>query len=154
MNLKQFLAYLPYNLEFRLPLNSDRYESIIEDEPWRLCFTFPEAIEKGLAYDFEKMKVYQLEPSFSIIDNRIFLGQMMTSLAFDLDDVYLDELIPILRPMSELNKVINHNGEEFIPMDYLKNKFPNLDMNQPTYDVMNHLLEWHFDVFDINKNYE
>lgn len=72
---------------------------------------------------------------------------------------------PILRPLSDLTKKIEHNGEIFVPIDYLKNNYSgfyfastpelliirkntNLYLSlQWSVEFYNKLLEWHFDVF-------
>ena len=74
---------------------------------------------------------------------------------------------PILRPLSDLTKEIEHNGEKFVPMEYILSmtsksfkdsprqerlteavvndlKFGNLQ-----YKYVQKLFEWHFDVFSL-----
>lgn len=83
-----------------------------------------------------------------------------------LNDRY-EKFIPILRPLSDLTKEIEHNGERFIPIDILgKNhkefyfdfngslliKRKNTNMYIPiidTYAFIEKLFEWHFDVFGL-----
>jgi hypothetical protein len=65
---------------------------------------------------------------------------------------------PILRPLSDLTKVIQHNGDEFIPYieynyisDFLE-ELSTLDhtyMGHVQYKVINVLFELHFDVFGL-----
>lgn len=91
---------------------------------------------------------------------------------FDIGGYMLDFLNtstrkPILRPLSDLTKEIEHNGEIFIPIDYLKNNYSGFyfDSNpelliksnntnlyislQWSVEFYNKLLEWHFDVFSL-----
>ena len=73
---------------------------------------------------------------------------------------------PILRPLSDLTKEIEVNGQKFIPINWLENQYPNLDLhyqceslldderwiNQCEYLLIQHLFEWHFDIFNLIKN--
>lgn len=87
------------------------------------------------------------------------------------EDIYLNwkpslyKIKPIVRPISDLEKEITHNGETFVPIDFLKNKyqdiyfytennkvnlsvfFRNYSYFYHWYEILNHLYEWHFDVF-------
>lgn len=70
---------------------------------------------------------------------------------------------PILRPMSDLKKDINHKGEKITPIYWLEEQYFNLDLheqakelikdprwvNQSDYMLICHLIEWHFDVFGL-----
>lgn len=63
----------------------------------------------------------------------------------------------LLRPLSDLTKEIEHNGEMFYP--YHKLKLPldlalNMDyrnINNFPYKVISQMIEWHFDVFDLHS---
>lgn len=66
---------------------------------------------------------------------------------------------PLLRPLSNLTKEIEHNGEKFVPIEWLEEKYYTLDLheqcerliederwiNQCSYLLVQHLHEWHFD---------
>lgn len=69
---------------------------------------------------------------------------------------------PILRPLSDLTKEIEHNREKFVPIDDLagrynsecgeflyrfKNNLSNIE--DAPYTIMQKLFEWHFDVFGL-----
>lgn len=62
---------------------------------------------------------------------------------------------PILRPMSDLTKEIEHNGEKFVPEEVLmrlnqkdsSDYFSELILD--AYEITSKLFEWHFDVFDL-----
>lgn len=73
---------------------------------------------------------------------------------------------PILRPLSDLTKEIEHNGEKFVPLDVLKYLFPNtpnwkiyhldwikrkVDLNTTIveYCIVQKLFEYNFDVFGL-----
>lgn len=65
--------------------------------------------------------------------------------------------LPILRPLSDLTKEIEHNGERFVPKNMFNTKFEYLFTNIEYYNVQNDLsysvvrklIEWHFDVFGL-----
>ena len=75
------------------------------------------------------------------------------------------DMKPILRPLSDLIKEIEHNGEKFVPIDWIEEKYYTLDLhrqckrfleedgenwiNQSDYMLVVHLIEWHFDIFGL-----
>lgn len=89
----------------------------------------------------------------------------------------IERIKPILRPLSDLNKEIEHNGEKFVPIDWFEigddwnesidygagnvkliglledmSKHNFIDLPYMSYGVTQKLFEWHFDVFGlINK---
>lgn len=79
---------------------------------------------------------------------------------WDVDDIFLSEVKPVLRPLSDLTKEIDHGGEKFVPIDWLEDEYYTLAIyisakqlhieprwiNQCEYLLIKHLLEWHFDV--------
>ena len=124
---------------------------------------------------------YELKLSQPVL-NRGFRTRLMTSKNI-IDTIERQNYIkPILRPLSDLFEVINHNGKEFKPLDFIKDQCEedyfidtefesyildrrgNLDylihaMNYLPYGLLNKFIEWHFDVFGlipkglaINKN--
>lgn len=74
-----------------------------------------------------------------------------------------DWMRPILRPLSQLTQEIEHNGGRFVPVDRLENTYCTLKVratieqlvkdnrwvNQCEYLLIQHLFEWHFDVFGL-----
>lgn len=67
------------------------------------------------------------------------------------DNEYLK---PILRPLSDLTKEIEHNGEKFVPVDRLEwNSYDHIIKkgmcDNVGYQYMIKLFEWHFDVFGL-----
>ena len=77
---------------------------------------------------------------------------------FTQNNYYYDEFKPILRPLSDLTKVIQHNGDEFIPYieyNYISEFLEELStldytyMDHVQYKVINVLFELHFDVFGL-----
>lgn len=75
----------------------------------------------------------------------------------------IEDVKPILRPMSDLEEQIDHDGYEFVPIEWLENRYDTLDIheqakrlietinwvNQCDYMLIMHLIEWHFDVFGL-----
>lgn len=86
------------------------------------------------------------------------------------DIKHLSIIKPILRPLSDLTKEIEHNGEKFVPIEHIEvvmlgqwsdscedyvdailDDLSNVDVliNKCPYDILQLLLEWHFDVFSL-----
>lgn len=67
---------------------------------------------------------------------------------------------PILHPLSDLTKPIEHNGETFIPIEKIAIYDPKniqyfieqIYTGFIEYIVLKQLIEWHFDLFDGIKN--
>lgn len=66
----------------------------------------------------------------------------------------------LLRPLSDLEKEIEHNGEKFVPVERIEEIFGlnsqwigwggvNDGMMHFDYEIVHKLLEWHFDVFSL-----
>jgi hypothetical protein len=117
LTINEYAPYLPYGLKYKLPLESERFESIMENEPFRLALTLMDEKDKLVHFkEYEKMYLYQELPQIMYDDGKLFLGQMQSSLGFEEDDVYLSEVKPLLRPLSDLTKEIEVNGEKFVPI--------------------------------------
>lgn len=73
-----------------------------------------------------------------------------------------EEFKPILRPLSDLTKEIEHNGEKFVPIDVITNGLNGYEKtliinqcvipDQLPYYVVKCLHEWHFDTFGLIEN--
>jgi hypothetical protein len=79
---------------------------------------------------------------------------------------YITEIY--LRPLSDLTKEIEHKGEKFVPIEWFEEKYYTLDLhkqclklleedgenwiNQSDYMLVQHLIEWHFDIFGLIEN--
>lgn len=71
----------------------------------------------------------------------------------------IDDIEPIVRPLSQLVEEIEHNGEIFVPINVIGKLFPEvakmlllakqktLNIEEIPYQIMKMLFEWHFDVF-------
>lgn len=60
---------------------------------------------------------------------------------------------PLLRPLSQLTREIEHNGERFVPNEWLHYNYvgERIGLNTGTWShrTVQKLLEWHFDVFGL-----
>jgi len=67
---------------------------------------------------------------------------------------------PILRPLSDLTKEIEVNGEKFVPKDIIEELHSSEcirwilcnDIYECKYHVIEKLLEWHFDIYGLIEN--
>ena len=63
---------------------------------------------------------------------------------------------PLLRPLSQLSKEIDHNGDRFVPMDLLAEDscfyFDKEYVLRQPYWVVEKLLSWHFDIYQLLEN--
>ena len=89
------------------------------------------------------------------------------NLTTNIDDIDIECFMPILRPLSDLTNEIEHNGEKFIPMEYIMSMnsksfkeslikdrltealINDLKHNRLQYKYCEKLFEWHFDVFGL-----
>ena len=107
----------------------------------------------AMSYPYEIKLIYRNDKSWPII---MAIG-------------YLDEVLhtnkdykPILHPLSDLTKEIEHKGEKFIPIKKIAIYNPNnveyliecVITGLVEYIVLRQLIEWHFDLFDGIKNNE
>ncbi len=118
-----------------------------------------------LPYDL-KAQVTDLECNTTVIDEVETISNECITFKKSAD-FYFDgssdiEVKPILRPLYDLKNEITHNGETFIPIDWLEQKYYTLSLhkecerlmeedghnwiNQMSYLLILHLLEWHFDI--------
>lgn len=66
----------------------------------------------------------------------------------------------LLRPITDITKSIEHNGQTFEPYEVISEmmgNYPTVNMiirftDELPYDVVQKLLEWHFDIFGLIKN--
>ena len=71
----------------------------------------------------------------------------------------LDKIRPILRPLSDLTKEIEHNGKTFVPLYFWDDKdrisllascaTEVIYIEYLEYFIFEQLIEWHFDVFGL-----
>jgi hypothetical protein len=155
LTIEHLAAYLPYNPKFLLSLNSDRFDSITEGEPWRIAMSLEEAIKENIcgAEKYKSVILTQIKPSIMWEEEEIFLGQMQSNLGYEEDDVFLDEVKLCLRPLSDLMTEIEHNGEKFVPKEWLYYNYIGEQMGTNTgtwsFRLVQKLLSWHFDIFGL-----
>jgi hypothetical protein len=121
LTLEHLSAYLPYGLKAKMSLCFDQ-QTIVEIVGLSFEFVELTGIRKTVSEHFE-----------------------------------LSDIKPILRPLSDLTKEIEHNEEKFVPMDVLYDDFRETDllhfnpknMFNQSYNLVQKLLEWHFDVFGL-----
>lgn len=100
------------------------------------------------------------------VNKLTYLSTLYDSDEFGVNGFTSKWIKPILRPLSDLTKEIEHNGERFIPMIRLSKEF---DMSMIEhcfieqnfipkhiktfrFEVVHQLLEWHFDIFGLIEN--
>ena len=109
-----------------------------------------------------KLELKHLAPYLPYGLNYQYTGNGITKImgSHNIDIVNGEVFKPILRPLSDLTKEIEIDGEIFIPYDWIKE---NIDRHgcyidysdmfiEPTeyaYNVVSKLFEWHFDVFGL-----
>ena len=96
---------------------------------------------------------------FSEINGYYFLGDSLhVSYNGGSTGKSIEDFKPILRPLSDLTKEIEVNSEKFIPINYFLGDDSDLvyeaclihnDFSYLPYNLVQKLLEWHFDVFGL-----
>ena len=107
----------------------------------------------AMSYPYEIKLVYRNDKSWPII---MAIGNLDEILHTNKD------YKPILHPLSDLTKEIEHKGEKFVPMKKIAIYNPNnmeyliecVVTGLVEYIVLRQLIEWHFDLFDGIKNNE
>lgn len=118
------------------------------------------------AYNKEIMLLNGISAPYTIEAVELYNYENCALLAFGggkIDEY--DDFKPILRPLSDLTKEIEHNGEKFVPYIKLYNDYPRLtkseigflnDLIDKTleieYRIVQKLLEWHFDIHNLIEN--
>ena len=130
LELEHISAYLPYALKGNAFSNEGFYEPIINGELFR--------IETG-----KTLISHTYEP-FLVVDDI---------------EIEIQDFKPKLRPLSDLTKEIEVNGEKFVPIEYnafkedkehlieFQNKYAHY--KSVKYGIIERLLEWHFDIFGL-----
>ena len=88
-----------------------------------------------------------------------FLEQVTEVITLDFSNIgiyFYDEYSNLaLRPMSDLNKEVDINGETFTPAERIKKMYPSdtfsstKNIAQWSYRIVQQLLEWHFDIYGL-----
>lgn len=116
----------------------------------------------------EKLKLKHLAPYLPYkLKGNYEVSEVVPSAKFELRnkelrtdnvDFFLNYAKPILRPLSDLTKEIEVNGEKFVPIEYflgddgdnILNAFNhNKNSDVIEYVLVLKLLEWHFDIYGL-----
>lgn len=123
LELKHLAPYLPYGLEIDLsPLDHMNLDSLLNNK---------------VSYVDDYMNAYiKLKPSmdFAVSSHHSFS---------------LSTCKPILRPLSDLIKEVEHDGERFVPRSKFYGNPTDVTINQMPYAVVQKILSWHFDIFGL-----
>ena len=155
--LEHLASHLPYGLKYKLPLESERFDSILENEPFRLALPFMSDEGKLIHLGkYEKMYLYQKNPQIMVDNNELFLGQMESSLGFEEDDVYLSEVKPLLHPLSSFEQFEEITDEmSQSDIDYLKHSLEfgaepiNGFCKSLSYSIIKAMLKNHIDIHSL-----
>jgi len=86
---------------------------------------------------------------------------------YEIDTIPLGYIKPLLYPLSDITKEIDYNGEKITPYNWIAENYPNcgsfsdwfkeyqhiaIKDSLVEYCVVQKLLEWHFDVFNLIEN--
>ena len=137
LELKHLAAYLPYKLNCNL---YDNGELINNGELMTIKTKYSENSENPLTFNC-KSKKYPEKYTHPLCFNYV-------------------EIKPILRPLSDISKIIEHDGKRFSAFNVLAKRaseyIPEKDLNKKAvaellgnYSQVEKLIEWHFDVFGL-----
>lgn len=136
LELKHLAPYLPYGLKVQfIGLLNDDCKLVDSDY-----------IKIGEVAELGAVEFRYTDPIYWMDFKRGYFG--INSINFK----------PILRPLSDLTKEIDVNGEKFIPIDYFVGDDSDLvysaclihnDFSYLPYNLVEKLFEWHFDVFGL-----
>ena len=148
LELKHLAPYLPYGLGLYIE-NDVTIEPTYEDEP-----------------DFILSGVVKM--SGLLYEETSFMPQCVIYTRADGEAhgyTQKENIKPILRPLSDLTKEIEHNGEKFVPIrklleansfnlekmetEYINSFAKSMVEIQMAYDDAQLLLRWHFDIFGL-----
>lgn len=102
---------------------------------------------KFISFDDDRKPVIQTIKRLSFYKDQLVIE---SSEGWDLG---LREIKPIVRPLSDLTKEIEHNGERFVPVERLSFSYLDftimqfkIDKTRVSYSDIQKLIEWHFDI--------
>lgn len=157
LELKYLAGYLPYGLKGTLTSDSqDDFEDLIEDLSINENKFIKGAIWQYAGYADEDLCV----PLGNGEINGFLMRNENTYASF------YGVIKPILRPLSDLTKEIEANGEKFVPIVYFEKFNTQIDfvkeikvlqndirwLSTTSYLVVEKLLEWHFDIYGLIEN--
>lgn len=115
-----------------------------------------------LPYGLKLMNKYSLTPETLISCDDVYAT--LFGLYKTVSEQYsYDEIKPILYPLDYLTKEITHNGETFVPIEFIEDKYFTLNYVERLerciedsrylvhldYLLITHLIEWRFDIFNL-----
>lgn len=125
-----------------------------------LAFSLPYGLKVYVKYN-HKPDHSELEKMIGIIDDRIITDIHEEDIA----PLFISEYGLCLRPLSDLTKEIEHNGEKFVPIDELNNigddecdryndyfneeNISDVNWLLEPFIIFQKLIEWHFDIADL-----
>lgn len=117
-----------------------------------LAFSLPYGLKVYVKYN-HKPEHSELEKMIGIVDDRIITDIHEEDIA----PLFISEYGLCLRPLSDLTREIEHNGEKFVPIDRIKESQYHLffrdDIIAPLeglqFSEFRKLIEWHFDIADL-----
>lgn len=94
------------------------------------------------------------QPDPKIVGEAINVCIQLAEYLVEQEDIIRYHIKPILRPLIDLVKTIEHDGSSFVPCRLLNTDFTDLikhpeDYRHTSYIIVNALLEWHFDIFGL-----
>ena len=127
-----------------------------------LAFSLPYGLKVYVRYN-HKPDHSELEKMVGIVDDRIITDMLDEDIA----PLFISEYGLCLRPLSDLTKEIEHNGERFVPSKEIHKYCPNelidvsyifsmkyIDIKSLPFWAVIKLIEWKFDLFNGIKNKE
>ena len=139
LEIKHLAPYLPYELKLKCWDLTDVYYQLL-----------------GIDIDFNGKFGFVLNEKRNPL-HVVSINDKPLNSAFYLN---YDEVKPILRPLSNISKIIEHDGKRFKPFDVLAKRaqeyIPEKNLNKKdisellgNYSQVEKLIEWHFDVFGL-----
>ena len=127
-----------------------------------LAISLPYGLKVYVKYN-HKPEHSELEKMIGIVDDRIITDMLDEDIA----PLSISEYGLCLRPLSDLTKEIEHNGERFVPSKEIHKYCPNelidvsyifsmkyIDIKSLPFWAVIKLIEWKFDLFNGIKNKE
>lgn len=122
-----------------------------------LAMSLPYGLKVYVKYN-HKPEHSELEKMIGIVDDRIITDIHEEDIA----PLFISEYGLCLRPLSDLTKEIEHNGEKFVPMEFLHNSGITggrelaqmlFEADYAIWDIkyatLQKLIEWKFDIADL-----
>ena len=118
LELKNIAPYLWNGLQFIANDHSDILSDIWADSENGLKGLFSSYYDAGDkdAIELKNSPITINDYYYTEEEGDFLLGSGQNSIGYPIDDIYLSEVKPLLRPMSDLTKEIKHNGERFVPI--------------------------------------